>query len=468
MRVDVRSRRMFLQGAGGVLLAMPSLPSLLWKVDRVRASDTTPQTRYVQWVVNNGHYDEHFWPDNRYAPTEPVVIDGAPVAHLKARPLSDIPGEMSIILSAAFEPVRAKINVIRGLDMMSSLWYHNSCVPTCASWPRKDNHIPFFAHSVDSILEGSAKIYPTPVRTPVLRLTPGVRSASWWGSFCWTTENDKPLRLPAYETPEAAAQALFGNTQGDAALAAQARTTRLVDEVVEDYRHVANLSALGTSDRQLLSHYIDLLADVQRRSKGDAPACSTPTLQEQTDNDSLHQNSCDLAVAAMLCGTRVVAYHCYHGLSEGYDEKTIHVWSHDEIDKHAQTQRYRYAHFARLLHTMDQMPDVDGKSLLDNSVAYVGNELSDPTHAKSHLQNMGVIVAGGAAGKLSTGNYLDYTGRLFNNVFITIFHALGLAPEDYQRNGVIGFGDYEGKKPERYTTYLTNAERQKPLPYLFR
>ena len=468
MKVHLRSRRMFLQGASGVLLAIPSLPSLLWRISRAHAQDTTPRVRYVQWITNNGQYDEHFWPEARYAPEAPVETAGEQVPHAKVRPLSDIPGPLSRILTDAFDPVRPKLNVIRGLDMMSFKWYHNSCAPTCASWPRRDNHIPYFAHSIDSILETSPKVYPEAVRTPALRLTPGVRSASWWGSFCWTTRDGKPLRLPAHETPEAAAQALFGATQGDAARAGRARTSQLVDQVADDYRRVMNLPALGSSDKQLLSNYVDLLADVQRRIAIEQPACGTPTLRMQTNNDALHNNSCDLAVAAMLCGTRVVAYHIYHGMTEGYDEKTIHRWSHDDIEKHADVLTYRYKHLARLLRTMDQVTDSDGSTLLDNSIVYATNELSDPTHAKSHLRNMAILLAGKAGGKLSTGNYLDYHGRLFNSVPITIFNAMGLTPEDYQRNDVVGFGDYEGYAPEWYEAYLPESERTKPLPFLYR
>ena len=371
-------------------------------------------------------------------------------------------------MSEAFDPVRPKLNLIRGLDMMSFKWYHNSCAPTCASWPREDNHIPYFAHSVDSILESSPKVYPEPVRTPVLRLTPGVRSASWWGSFCWTTQDGKPLRLPAHETPEAAAQALFGELQGEAGLAARVRTSHLVDQVMDDYRHVVKHRALGADDKQLLMHYVDLLADVQRRTRLDQASCAAPTLNTDANNDALHHNSCDLAVAAMLCGTRVVAYHIYHGAREGYDEKTIHRWSHDDPDKHAGVLTYRYKHLARLLRTMDQVTMPDGNSLLDHALVYATNELSDPTHAKSHLRNMGVLLAGKAGGKLSTGHYLDYHGRLFNNLLVTIFNTMGLSADDYQRNDVAGFGDYEGYAPEWYETYLATHERTKPLPLLYR
>ena len=106
---------------------------------------------------------------------------------------------------------------MRGLDLMVRKNFHNACVPTCASWPREDNHIPFFAHSVDSILETSTKVYPTPSRVPALRLTPGVNSGYKWGSFSWTTRNGEPFKLPALDTTQTAFEAVFGGATTGAA-----------------------------------------------------------------------------------------------------------------------------------------------------------------------------------------------------------------------------------------------------------
>jgi hypothetical protein len=467
MKLQVRSRRMFLRGAGGVLLAIPTLPSLLWKAARVKAQDITTPVRYVQWVTNHGVFESHFWPASTYSPSEPASVSGDTLPNVKARSLSDIPERMSAVLSESFDPVRAKMNLIRGLDLMVGPGFHNAGVPTCASWPRQDNLIPAFAHSVDSILETSTKFYPTPVRTPALRLTPGVNPAATWGSFCWTTRAGKPIRLTAYNSPQSALDEVFAGAKQVPRQDAQVATLRMVDQVKDDYRHVSKLSALGSADRDLLSHYIDLLADVQRRMAIDVSTCRTPQLANQTDFDVLHKNAIDIAVAAMLCGaTRVVCYHCYQGSPSQYDESSFHAWCHNDKAKHRELMTYRYKQLARMLHTMDQVKEANGKTLLDNSLVYAGNELSDPAHGTRHLQNMPVILAGSAGGKLTTGNYIDYSGRLFNNLLISIFHVLGLEPTDYERGNVIGFGDYQGKNQENYARYLTPEERRKSLPLL--
>lgn len=467
MKLDVRSRRMFLQGAGGALLAIPSLPSLLWKAARVKAQDTTTPVRYIQWVTNHGVFESQFWPASMYTPSEPPSASDGTADDVKVRALADIPERLSSVLNESFDPVRGKMNLIRGLDLMVGPGFHNAGVPTCASWPRQDNLTPAFAHSVDSILETSTNFYPTPVRIPALRLTPGVNSASTWGSFCWTTRAGKALKLTAYKAPQAALDEIFADTKRDPKLEAQDATLRLVDQVKDDYRHVSKLSALGADDRDLLSHYIDLLADVQRRTAIDVSTCRTPQLVPQTDFDVLHKNATDIAVAAMLCGaTRVVCYHCYQGSPTQYDESSFHAWCHNDKARHRELMTYRYGQFARMLCTMDQVKEANGKTLLDNSLVYAGNELSDPAHGKKHLQNLPVILAGSAGGKLTTGNYIDYSGRLFNNLLVSIFHILGLEPADYERNDVIGFGDYQGKNQGKYERYLTAAERRKSLPLL--
>jgi hypothetical protein len=452
---------MFLQGAGAAVLAIPTLRSLLPRSARAQAA--APPVRYVQWVTDHGQYADRFWPAAAPASTS--------VAGVRAMPLTSISGRLSEVLDATWDPLRSKVNLVRGLDLMVSANFHNACAPTCASWPREDNHIPFFAHSVDSILEGSPKVYPSPVRVPVLRLTPGVNSSYKWGSFCWTTRNGGAFKLPCYESTQTAFEAVFGpgtapgsSAGADPTIAAR---VRLTDQVIEDYRAVAQGAATSTADRQLLTDYMDLLADVQSRMQIEAPACTPPGQLTESDFEVLHQNAIDLAVASLLCGTRVVAYHAYQGSPSQYDEETFHAWAHDDASKHAPMQNWRYRQLARLIERMDSVIEQDGQSLLASSLLYAGNELSDPQHGGTHLQSMPIITAGTAGGQLVTGQYIDFGGRLMNSMLVTIFAAMGLAPEDYERNGVAGFGDYEGRDSEQYGAYTTPAERRAPLPYLY-
>jgi hypothetical protein len=198
-----------------------------------------------------------------------------------------------------------------------------------------------------------------------------------------------------------------------------------------------------------------------------APECTPPGQLSESDFDVLHRNASDITVAALLCdSTRVVAYHCYQGSPSDYDEETFHAWAHDDASKHAPMQNWRYRQLATLLSTMDSFVESNGRSLLDNCVVYAGNELSDPGHGGNHLKSMPVITAGSAGGQLVTGQYIDFGGRLLNSLLITLFAVMGLQPADYERNGVPGFGDYQGRESERYAAYVSNTARRSPLPYL--
>jgi hypothetical protein len=454
------SRRTFLRGAGGLVLGIPALSSLLAK--DARSQEAELPIRYVQWVTDHGQYMDRFWP----AAVPPQEV--AP--GVKARRLSDIAGTLSQVLDPTFDSIRNKINIVRGLDLMVSKNFHNACAPTCASWPREDNHIPFFSHSVDSILETSTKVYPTPNRVPALRLTPGVNSGYKWGSFSWTTRNGTPFKLPAHDSSQTAFEAVFGTGTAVSPTVDPVilQRKRLTDQVMDDYRRVVGSGSLSTADRQLLSDYMDLLADLQTRMQAEAPPCTPPAQLSESDFDILHQNSVDLVVAALLCGsTRVVAYHCYQGSPTDYDEETFHAWAHDDASKHAPMQNWRYRQFAHLVRRMDSVTDVNGRTLLDNSLVYCGNELSDPGHGDRHLQNMPILTAGSAGGKLVTGEYIDFGGRLMNNLLVTFFNVMGLGPADYERNGVAGFGDYEGNRAEVYAPYLSTEARRTPLPHLY-
>lgn len=457
-------RRMFLQasGTGAAALAIPTLWSLVPKA--LRAQEAAPPVRYVQWVTDHGVYADRFWPSTAGMSE---VMPG-----VRAMALRDVAGRLSEVLGPDFDAIRDQINVVKGLDLLVDANLHNACVPTCGSWPREDNHIPFFAYSVDSIMEESSKIYPSPARVPALRLTPGVNSSYKWGSFSWTTRSGAPFKLPAYDSTATAFAAVFGDgaTAGDSPLVdpETVARVRLADQVMDDYRAVMGNRSLSSADRQQLSEYMDLLSEVQTRIQVQAPECTPPSQLTESDFELLHKNATDIAVAAMLCGaTRVVAYHCYQGAPDSYDEETFHAWAHDNAPLHTTLQNWRYKQLAKLIATMDAVVESNGKTLLENSFLYAGNELSDPQHGGAHLKSMPIITAGNAGGQVISGQYIDYGARLMNSMLVTAFSAMGLVAADYERNGVVGFGDYVGRESGTYAEQLTDAARRAPLPFLF-
>ena len=51
-----------------------------------------------------------------------------------------------------------------------------------------------------------------------------------------------------------------------------------------------------------------------------------------------------------------------------------------------------------------------------------------------------------------------------NNLLVTIFNVMGLAPADYERNGVVGFGDYEGQQRREVCAVSLHRSAPEPAP----
>lgn len=469
MKYNRMTRRMFLQGSGQFALAIPLLPSLLPKAE---AQTVDASVKYVQFIHNHGAFPSYFWPSSGNNPNQTFSQNGATVPDLLYRPLSGINGQLSYILTSAFDSVRGKMNLIRGLHGICNDNWHNNCYPTTGANPTTDHGTAGYPYSLDTILEKSAKFYPTPVRIPALRMTPGVNSAYKWGSYSWGVQSGNPTRISCFDSNTTAFNQIFTNvtnTQGDPKAALR---STVADQVLEDYKRIAQSNKLSSADKSQLANYMDLINDLQKRLKAAVPsACAKPTLTAENNYDVLHKNGIDIAVAAMLCGiTKVVAYHCYHGANDSHDEEVYHNWCHDGSEQnHANMTRWRATQLARLLNRMNSVTETNGKTLLDNSMVIYSNELSHPGHGTEHFYDMPVIVAGSANGKLTTGNYINYVRRPYNNLMVTVMQTMGLQPADYEQNGVVGYGGYSGYLVKNVNqAYLSNAEKRKPLPMLYK
>jgi hypothetical protein len=436
------------------LLAVPTLSSLLPRVAQAQSAE--PKLRYVQWMMNHGQFEENFWPAAKYLPTD-VVAPG-----IRARALSSIEGPISTVISEAFNPLRGKFSLLRGLDVISPTHYHTESAASCASAPTDDGGAPVFTRSVDAALESSKRVYAVAPRVPALRLTPGAPQPG--SSFCWTMQNGKPFRLPCMDRPDAALQRVFS---APPAPGTKSTAPQLADMVLADYRSVSNGSRIGAADKVLLANYMDLLGDVQRRMQVPLMGCAAPSQVSDVDFETVHQNAIDVAVAAMLCGaTRVVAYHTEQGSATQNDGTTFHGWAHNDAQKHGAMMRWRYKQLARLLTRMDAFTESNGKTLLDNSLVYAGNGLSKPGHGTGHLQNMPLLLAGSAGGTMPTGQYIDFGKRLVNNLLVTLLQKMGSTPDEYELASGQGFGSYNGDNLADYAAYTAPSERNKPLPYL--
>ena len=87
------------------------------------------------------------------------------------------------------------------------------------------------------------------------------------------------------------------------------------------------------------------------------------------------------------------------GIAEGHHSLTHHMNKQDMIDKVAQIDLWYMRQFGRFLEKMQQTKDIDGNSLLHNSMIVYGSGNADGNR-HTHT-NLPVILAGAGGGSLT-------------------------------------------------------------------
>lgn len=77
----------------------------------------------------------------------------------------------------------------------------------------------------------------------------------------------------------------------------------------------------------------------------------------------------------------------------------------------------------KFLGKLDAVPEAGG-TMLDNSLVVWGSELGK---GNSHsFEKIPFVIAGGAAGKLETGRYLQFSGVEHNRLLVSIAQLMGV------------------------------------------
>lgn len=123
------------------------------------------------------------------------------------------------------------------------------------------------------------------------------------------------------------------------------------------------------------------------------------------------------------------------GIGEGHHYLTHNQREAELAEKVAKIDQFYVSRLARFLKKMADTEDIDGKSLLDNSMIVYGGAIADGnrhTHA-----NLPVILAGSAGGQIPTGRYLQASAQPMANLFVEMLNIAGIPTEK--------FGDSTGR-----------------------
>lgn len=243
----------------------------------------------------------------------------------------------------------------------------------------------------------------------------------------------------------------FDPNLGQEALAA----ARALDRSILDTVHAqgtALLPSLALQDHARLDKYLTSVRDTERRLSFQTGTCSVP---EQLGPDVTNKESMDtfaqLIALAFQCDQTRVASFMWGIAADGRDytsigmEKGHHGTSHhnDRPEKLAQLRRAEYWYYRRLAwlaQLLQEMDDVDGKTVLDNTLIF---QSSDVSNASQHShEDMPVVLLGGGGG-LQMGRHLAFAGqdRWFGHLFTSLGQAFGA---DVTKFGERGDGPLTG------------------------
>lgn len=126
------------------------------------------------------------------------------------------------------------------------------------------------------------------------------------------------------------------------------------------------------------------------------------------------------------------------GVAEGHHTLSHHRDSPESLAKIARIDRFYAWHLAYFLDRLKGVEEADGRSLLDHSMVVYASGLSDGDRHRH--DNLPVIVAGRAGGRLNAGQHLALDQETpMTNLYLTLLDLLG-APQPR-------FGDSTGPLP---------------------
>lgn len=510
------SRRLLLRGAGGAVLALPFLQSLLPRTAGAQAT-TTPK-RFIVFKTFSTQLIKQWYPaftgngyalkDSKYSGSK---ADGTTLLTQKLAggpytwaPLSDLKTDRGIsgILGAKLNPFLDKLTLIRGLDFLPSVNHNfggllgnfSSCTKATPCDADSLKAVP----TIDQVLAYSPKFYETTPGLRSLHVSQGVTDAMSY------SDGGKPggpvEQLKTRTNPRDVFNDLFaGVMAGGAAPTGPDPDALLVDKVAEQYRALKSNPRISAEDRDKLEQHIGLLAEVEAKlSTTTKLSCVEPAEPASLGNNSATDPAdivkkwdlfLDLIVAAIACDrTRVVTIGVHKALGPGPDPSDTKLIGHYHSEDASGGTWHGLAHdwenensrrmlaginnwiaqelFAKLLTKLD-VPESGDRTLLDNSLVYWGNELGFNHIAYS----VPCLLAGSAAGYIKPGRYLDYIdweGRSYfsqedgnvirgiphNRFLVTALQAMGLSPADYERDGQKGYGSTStnGRDPGAWPT----------------
>jgi hypothetical protein len=232
----------------------------------------------------------------------------------------------------------------------------------------------------------------------------------------------------------------------------QQQQRSILDFVLDDARSLQR--QLAARDKQKLDDYLGSVREIEQRIQRAEnfgtvpdPAIATPAGIPDAFGDYIQIMYDMMALAFQTDSTRIATFLLAYegsnrtfkdelGFAEGHHYLTHHQRREEMISKVKEIDLWYAKQFARFLEKLDQTKDLDGNSLLHNSMIVYGSGNADGNR-HSHV-NLPIVLAGGGGGTLTPGRFVKMGGVPITNLYLSMADRLGV-------KGVERHGDSTGR-----------------------
>lgn len=243
---------------------------------------------------------------------------------------------------------------------------------------------------------------------------------------------------------------LGGGNNNSATLARLNKRKSILDGAVADSNRL--MTSLGANDRQKLDQFLTSVREVETNitreiaNTGTGPVCSPGTRPATNVNFQTRiQLMFDIMVLACQCdSTRTFVFHMgtpgdfgpINGVSgDHHNDYSHHNNEAARVDGILKISQWYAERFAAFMTKINNTMDVNGKSILYNSIVSYGPEICD-SNAHSDY-DIPLIIAGNAGGKFTPGKVINTgTNIPMANVWLTVMKTMGVT--------INSFGELQG------------------------
>jgi hypothetical protein len=430
------TRRNFLRGLGAAV-ALPAMESLFQTSAAVTGAGTATTAtgaplRMGVVYFPNGAIQPNWWPK-----TEGKDFD----------------------LQRTLEPfanVKSKIQVLGGLDQVNAkpgpdgAGDHARASGTFLTGVRVKKTAGSDIHAGISIDQAIANEIGHLTRFPSLELScDAVRksgncdsgySCAYQYNLAWKS----PITPVAPEpNPRLLFERLFGagahGERNESMRRRQLQQRSILDFVIDDAR--ALQSQMTYRDKQKLDEYLASVREIEQRiekaesfGKVADPDLPTPAGVPTKYSEYIQVMFDMMLLAFQTDSTRIATFLLANegsnksfqeiGIPEGHHDLTHHQNNSEKIKKVTEIDLFYTTQLARFFEKMEATKDVDGNSLLHNSMIVYGSGNSDGNR-HTHT-NLPLILAGAGGGTLTTGRYVKHSSIPMTNMLLSLADRMGV------------------------------------------